>query len=141
MKIRKGRDVFDEDGYRHVRCVWCGKVQRRLPTTTHDWLFGPGDGMRWRNGHRVPHYIWSCSGECLDALRASQSELTAFDAARMRSHFWNAMQSCRHPAIKAIGGDMATQATLNWLRMMYDALQNKEAENRRRRESRQTPTA
>ena len=132
MRIRKGQHVFDEDGERHVRCVWCGKVQRRLQTT-HEWLWCDGYRMRWLNGHRVPKYFWSCSGECLDALRKSQSELTDFDAVRIANHFGNAIHSCRHPAVAAIGG-VATQAAINALTMLMEAIHYTAKENRRRRE-------
>ena len=138
MKIRKGQVLLDEDGYRHVRCVWCGKVQRLLPPTTCGWCFVPSDGMRWRNGHRVPHYVWSCSSECLDALRESQSELTDFDAVRIANHFGNAIRSCRHPAVEAIRRT-ATQGAIYWLQILTDAVYKTAKENRRRRESRQTP--
>jgi hypothetical protein len=128
VKIRKGQDTLAKDGERYGRCVWCGKV-----APISDGLSVSGEHMRWRNGHRVPYTVWSCSGECLDALKASQSELTDFDAVRIANHFGNAIHSCRHPAVAAIGG-VATQAAINALTMLMEAIHNTAKENRRRRE-------
>ena len=129
MRIRKGRDILAKDGERYGRCVWCGKVAR-----LSDGLIAAGDDMLWRNGHSVPRTVWSCSSECLDALRESQSELTDFDAVRIANHFGNAIHSCRHPAVAAIGG-VATQAAINALTMLMEAVHYTAKENRRRRES------